>query len=145
MGRMELCSLLDCRLIQHREFTPLTHINYSTNLMLATEYLDDFINNDCRWSLLVAILALVCSPSSSTWHRPLGLTVRFSVWIGYTIAGIFVCMTGRIGASYHIGFPVVARASFGVWGSLWPVFNRAAMACIWYGVQAWLGGKFKTS
>lgn len=25
-------------------------------------------------------------------------------------------------------------------GSLWPVLNRAAMACIWYGVQSWIGG-----
>ena len=51
-------------------------------------------------------------------------------------------MTGRIGATYHIPFPVVSRASFGIWGSLWPVFNRAAMACIWYGVQSWIGGTF---
>ena len=63
-----------------------------------------------------------------------------AVWIGYTIAGTFICMTGRIGATYHISFPVVSRASFGIWGSLWPVFNRAAMACIWYGVQSWIGG-----
>jgi hypothetical protein len=49
------------------------------------------------------------------------------VWIGYTIAACFVCMTGRIGATYHIGFPVINRSSFGIWGSLWPVFNRAAM------------------
>lgn len=63
------------------------------------------------------------------------------VWIGYAIAGSFICLTGRIGAVYHISFPVVGRASFGIWGSLWPVFNRAAMACIWYGVQAWIGGK----
>jgi NCS1 family nucleobase:cation symporter-1 len=50
-------------------------------------------------------------------------------------------MTGRIGATYHISFPVINRASFGIWGALWPVFNRAAMACIWYGVQAWIGGE----
>ncbi|KAF2398804.1 hypothetical protein EJ06DRAFT_523008 [Trichodelitschia bisporula] len=62
------------------------------------------------------------------------------VWIGYFIAACFVCLTGRIGATYHIGFPVVSRSSFGIFGSLWPVFNRAAMACIWYGVQAWIGG-----
>ncbi|KAI9715357.1 MAG: hypothetical protein M1812_006002 [Candelaria pacifica] len=62
------------------------------------------------------------------------------VWIGYTIAGFFICLTGRIGSTYHISFPVVVRASFGVWGGLWPVFNRAAMACIWYGVQSWIGG-----
>ncbi|KAF2031217.1 NCS1 nucleoside transporter family [Setomelanomma holmii] len=62
------------------------------------------------------------------------------VWLGYSIAACFVCMTGRIGATYHISFPIVNRASFGIWGALWPVFNRAAMACIWYGVQAWIGG-----
>ncbi|KAH9877746.1 hypothetical protein J1614_002963 [Plenodomus biglobosus] len=63
------------------------------------------------------------------------------VWLGYSIAACFVCMTGRIGATYHISFPVVNRASFGIWGALWPVFNRATMACIWYGVQAWIGGQ----
>ncbi|KAF2126569.1 uracil permease [Dothidotthia symphoricarpi CBS 119687] len=62
------------------------------------------------------------------------------VWVGYSIAACFICLTGRIGATYHISFPVVNRASFGVWGALWPVFNRAAMACVWYGVQAWIGG-----
>ena len=67
------------------------------------------------------------------------------VWIGYVIAATFICMTGRIGATYHIPFPVVSRASFGIWGSLWPVFNRAAMACIWYGVQSWIGGMFSHS
>ncbi|KAF2087914.1 hypothetical protein K490DRAFT_56488 [Saccharata proteae CBS 121410] len=63
------------------------------------------------------------------------------VWIGYAISACFICATGRIGATYHIGFPVVNRASFGIWGSLWPVFNRAAMACVWYGVQSWIGGE----
>ncbi|KAH8675431.1 permease for cytosine/purines, uracil, thiamine, allantoin-domain-containing protein [Xylariales sp. PMI_506] len=62
------------------------------------------------------------------------------VWIGYSIAAMFICVTAHIGATYHIGFPVVNRASFGIWGSLWPVFNRAAMACIWYGVQSYIGG-----
>jgi nucleobase:cation symporter-1, NCS1 family len=62
------------------------------------------------------------------------------VWIGYAIAACFVCLTGRIGAKYHISFPVVSRSSFGIWGSLWPVFNRAGMACVWYGVQGWIGG-----
>jgi len=47
------------------------------------------------------------------------------VWLGYSIAACFVCMTGRIGATYHISFPVVNRSSFGIWGALWPVFNRS--------------------
>jgi NCS1 family nucleobase:cation symporter-1 len=63
------------------------------------------------------------------------------VWLGYSIAACFIVLTGRIGSTYHISFPVISRASFGIWGALWPVFNRAAMACIWYGVQAWIGGE----
>ncbi|KZF23636.1 hypothetical protein L228DRAFT_229402 [Xylona heveae TC161] len=63
------------------------------------------------------------------------------VWVGYFFSACFICASGRIGAMYHIGFPVVARSSFGVWGSLWPVINRAGMACVWYGVQSWIGGE----
>ncbi|KAJ5091524.1 Uracil permease [Penicillium alfredii] len=63
------------------------------------------------------------------------------VWVGYFIAAIFVCLTGRIGAVYHISFPVTARASFGIWGSFWPVINRVVMAVIWYGVQGYIGGQ----
>lgn len=62
------------------------------------------------------------------------------VWVGYGITAGFVVLTGRIGAKYHLSFPVIARASFGIWGGLWPVLNRAVMACIWYGVQGWIGG-----
>ncbi|OAP55465.1 hypothetical protein AYL99_10438 [Fonsecaea erecta] len=69
------------------------------------------------------------------WHA------LICILIGYSISAMLVCLTGRIGATYHISFPVVSRASFGIWGSLWPVFNRAAMACVWYGVQAWIGGQ----
>ncbi|VVT44082.1 uncharacterized protein SAPINGB_P000293 [Magnusiomyces paraingens] len=69
------------------------------------------------------------------WH------VWISVWVGYTIAAFFVVLMGRIGSVYHISFPVASRSSFGVFGSYWPVINRAAMACIWYGVQAWLGSE----
>lgn len=62
------------------------------------------------------------------------------IWVVYAIAACFVCLTSRIGAKYHISFPVVSRSSFGIWGSLWPVLNRAGMACVWYGVQGWIGG-----
>ncbi|KAH9941577.1 permease for cytosine/purines, uracil, thiamine, allantoin-domain-containing protein [Epithele typhae] len=62
------------------------------------------------------------------------------VWIGYGVVAPFIVANARPGAMFHVTFPVVARTSFGVWGSLWCVFNRGAMACIWYGVQASLGG-----
>jgi NCS1 family nucleobase:cation symporter-1 len=62
------------------------------------------------------------------------------VWIGYSITGLFVAINARPGAIYHISFPVINRSAFGIWGGLWPVLNRAAMACVWYGVQAYIGG-----
>lgn len=57
------------------------------------------------------------------------------VWIGYTLAALFVVALGRLATIYHIPFAVANRASFGIWGSFWPIINRAAMAVIWYGVQ----------
>ncbi|KZP18169.1 hypothetical protein FIBSPDRAFT_829695 [Athelia psychrophila] len=62
------------------------------------------------------------------------------VWIGYGAVAPFIVLNARPGAIYHITFPVVARTSFGLWGSLWCTFNRGVMACIWYGVQASIGG-----
>lgn len=69
------------------------------------------------------------------WH------VWLTVWFGYACVGVFIILVGRIGAVYHLSFPVACRSSFGVTGSFWPVINRAVMACVWYGVQAWLGGE----
>ncbi|KAJ7359321.1 permease for cytosine/purines, uracil, thiamine, allantoin-domain-containing protein [Mycena albidolilacea] len=62
------------------------------------------------------------------------------VWIGYGFVAPFIVLNARPGAMFHVTFPVVARTSFGLYGSLWTTFNRAAMACIWYGVQASIGG-----
>ncbi|OAA53670.1 uracil permease [Cordyceps fumosorosea ARSEF 2679] len=63
-----------------------------------------------------------------------------AVWLGYGATAIFIVLTGRIGAVYHVSFPVMGRASFGIWGSLWPVFNRVVMACVWYGINCYIGG-----
>ncbi|KAL6300389.1 permease for cytosine/purines, uracil, thiamine, allantoin-domain-containing protein [Sparassis latifolia] len=63
-----------------------------------------------------------------------------AVWVGYGVVAPFIVLNARPGAIFHVTFPVVARTSFGMWGSLWCVFNRGAMACIWYGVQASIGG-----
>lgn len=41
----------------------------------------------------------------------------------------------RAASSYHIGYPVVARSVFGMWGSYYFVGARTALAIIWYGVQ----------
>jgi cytosine/uracil/thiamine/allantoin permease len=55
----------------------------------------------------------------------------WEAWIcvirGHFIAAIPMVLAGRPGATYHIPFPVIARASFGVWGSSWPILNRNTM------------------
>ncbi|KAF8299891.1 NCS1 nucleoside transporter family [Clavulina sp. PMI_390] len=62
------------------------------------------------------------------------------VWLGYACVAPFLVLNARPGAVHHITFPVVARSSFGLWGALWTTLNRGIMACIWYGVQASIGG-----
>ena len=57
------------------------------------------------------------------------------VWLGYGCISPFIVLNARPGAVHHITFPVVARTSFGIWGSLWCTLNRGVMACVWYGVQ----------
>lgn len=63
------------------------------------------------------------------------------VIIGYGLVPPFLVLNARPGAVHGVVFPAVCRTTFGVFGSLWPVFNRAGMACVWWGVQAWLGGE----
>lgn len=67
--------------------------------------------------------------------------VWITFWVGYFLTACFIVLIGRIGAVYHLPFPVIARSSFGIWGSMWPIINRAGMAVVWYGVQSWLGGE----
>ncbi|KAG1776289.1 permease for cytosine/purines, uracil, thiamine, allantoin-domain-containing protein [Suillus placidus] len=84
----------------------------------------------------------------STWMITSGMIVLgmswwqawLVIWIGYGVMTPFIVLMGRPGAVFHVTFPVVNRASFGIFGSLWCVFNRATMACIWYGVQSSIGG-----
>ncbi|CAF0962692.1 unnamed protein product [Didymodactylos carnosus] len=97
-----------------------------------TFWLSDSININ-TWMI---ISAMIGGTGGLSWWE-----AWLCVWIGYTITAIFMCISGRIGAIHHISFPVVGRASFGIFGSLWPTLNRGVMACVWYGVQAWIGGQ----
>jgi len=122
----------------------------STQLMLTNHDLKpvEAARRQWRWKNYV-FFWIADSYNLNTWMISSSMIVNglswwqswLCVWAGYTIAAAFVVINARIGAHYAISLPVAARSSFGIWGSLWPVFNRAAMACIWYGVQAWIGGR----
>ncbi|KAH8821463.1 permease for cytosine/purines, uracil, thiamine, allantoin-domain-containing protein [Xylogone sp. PMI_703] len=85
----------------------------------------------------------------SNWYaassaQALGLSMWESIacnFGGQCLIAIVIVLNGRAGAKYHIGYPILNRASFGVFGAWWPTFNRAVMAIVWNGVNAVQGGQ----
>ncbi|KAH8647845.1 allantoin [Xylariales sp. PMI_506] len=57
------------------------------------------------------------------------------IFVSQLIASAALFYASRSGATYHVGYPVIARAVFGMWGSYYYVFARALLACIWLSVQ----------
>jgi NCS1 family nucleobase:cation symporter-1 len=52
-----------------------------------------------------------------------------------------ILLNSHPGTKYGIPFPVFARAAYGVFGSNLPAIMRALVACGWFGIQCWIGGK----
>ncbi len=63
--------------------------------------------------------------------------VNFILAIGLGSVVIFILMSlvGNAGVRTGVPYPVLARASFGVWGANLPALVRAIVACFWYGAQ----------
>ena len=108
MGFLEFCSLLGCRQFQHQ------HVRYMLSLNSFLIKIPALVS----WMIASSMVTLGLSPWQA-WG---------CVWIGYSLVAPFIVLNARPGAILHVTFPVVARMSFGIWGSLWCVFNRAAMA-----------------
>jgi len=51
------------------------------------------------------------------------------------ISSIAMFFNSRCASVYHLGYPVVARSVFGMYGSFYVVAARAMLAIIWYGIQ----------
>ena len=66
-----------------------------------------------------------------------GSFVNFLIAIGIGSLVIFFLMNlvGIAGVRTGVPFPVLARASFGIWGANFPALVRAIVACFWYGAQ----------
>jgi NCS1 family nucleobase:cation symporter-1 len=63
-----------------------------------------------------------------------------TIFLGNAIVLIPMVLNGHAGAKFGIPFPVLARASFGVYGANIPAILRAIVACGWFGIQTWIGG-----
>jgi NCS1 family nucleobase:cation symporter-1 len=66
-----------------------------------------------------------------------GSLVNFILAIGLGSLVIYFLMSlvGNAGVRTGVPYPVLARASFGVWGANVPALVRAIVACFWYGAQ----------
>jgi NCS1 family nucleobase:cation symporter-1 len=75
---------------------------------------------------LAASLSLLC-----------GSFTNFLLAIGLGSLVIFALMNliGYAGEKTGVPYPVLARASFGVWGANLAALVRAVVACFWYGAQ----------
>ncbi|KAK8065137.1 hypothetical protein PG997_011884 [Apiospora hydei] len=75
---------------------------------------------------------------------PLGLTwwrAIISIVIGNLLSAFFCVLNSLPGAYYNLGFPVVSRMVWGMWGSQFAIWNRIFLSLVWYGFTAWIGGE----
>ena len=56
------------------------------------------------------------------------------VFIAHLLGGIGIALNSRAAATYHVGFPVATRTSFGMVGSIFPVLLRCAVGIVWVGL-----------
>src|SRR5881398_3134195 len=63
------------------------------------------------------------------------LNFLLAIGIGSLVIYLLMTLVGLAGARTGVPYPVLARASFGVWGANFPAVVRAIVACFWYGAQ----------
>ncbi|EER25466.1 NCS1 nucleoside transporter family protein [Coccidioides posadasii C735 delta SOWgp] len=64
-----------------------------------------------------------------------------AIVIGNLLATAFVVLNSLPGAYYNIGFPVVNRYVWGLYGSQFVIWNRILLSIVWFGFQAYVGGQ----
>jgi len=65
----------------------------------------------------------------------------FTILLGNVIVLAPILANSHPGTKYGIPFPVFARAAYGTLGANLPALLRAIVACGWFGINAWIGGK----
>ncbi|KIY48482.1 allantoin permease [Fistulina hepatica ATCC 64428] len=71
-----------------------------------------------------------------TWWQAL-----IAIIVGDLLSTLFVVLNSTPGAYYHIGFPIVNRYIWGMYGSQFVIWNRILLSLVWYSFQAWIGGE----
>jgi NCS1 family nucleobase:cation symporter-1 len=81
---------------------------------------------------LAAGMLLIGLPA---WQVVIGL------FLGFVFSYFGSQMIGKAGQRYGVPYPVIARASFGVFGANLPALIRAIVAIAWYGIQTYLASR----
>ncbi|KAF4912462.1 Uracil permease [Colletotrichum viniferum] len=67
----------------------------------------------------------------------LGLNVwqaMLTVIIGHILVGLICVLAGGPGAKWHIGFSILQKASWGMYGAFFPLVQRIMLSFIWYSI-----------
>src|SRR5215468_4583099 len=87
-------------------------------------------------NILTYMLAASLIQGGMNWKQAVA-----TVFLGNTIVLAPMLLNSHPGAKYGVPFPVLARASFGVFGANLAAVLRALVACGWFGIQTWIGGE----
>ncbi len=63
------------------------------------------------------------------------LNFILAIGLGSLVIFFLMNLVGYAGVKTGVPYPVLARASFGIWGANVPALVRAVVACFWYGAQ----------
>lgn len=90
------------------------------------------INQIClsNWQLGASLVAF----GLSVWQAVI------SIIIGKFIIAAVAVANGMVGAEWHIGFVVLSRYIWGVYGSYLAIIQRIILSLVWFSVQSWTGG-----
>ncbi|EKV10009.1 NCS1 allantoate transporter [Penicillium digitatum Pd1] len=111
--------------------------------------LDPIAKNGRKWGVRSIIAYWISDAlNAATWQFAssmiaVGLTYREALGIialSFFIISLVIAANGTVGAIYHVPFPVIARASWGFWGSYIAIVSRVILAVFWFAIQNVNGG-----
>ncbi len=120
---------------------PFPHVSdrlYNEDLAPATE------RNWRMYSLFAMWMSDIHSIGGYTFAAGLfalglvGWQVLVALIIGIALVNVGMNWIGYAGQKTGVCYPVLARASFGVYGANIAALTRAVIAIFWYGIQTWL-------
>ncbi|ETS72917.1 hypothetical protein PFICI_15309 [Pestalotiopsis fici W106-1] len=63
-----------------------------------------------------------------------------AIAVGVVIAALVAFVSGEPGIRYHLGFPMISRTTFGMYGSYFVIMLKCFVNFIFFGIQSYWGG-----